>query len=89
MNQKNLTTQANNFASYFIINDLDSEFVELSEENLEQIVGGVTSDAGPGDSLRAVITILPLLPPPPPVPTPGPWQPPPYPYWVGKLWRAN
>jgi hypothetical protein len=88
MNQKNLTTQTNNFDSSFTIKDLDAEFVELSEENLEQIVGGVT-EGGPGDSLRSVPTILPLLPPPPPpVPAPEPWQPSPYPYWVGKLWRG-
>jgi len=85
MNQKNLTTQVNNFVNRLTIKDLDAEFVELSEENLEQIVGGITSDGGPGDSLRSVPTTLPT-----PVPAPEPWHPlvlvPQYPYWLPERW---
>jgi hypothetical protein len=41
MNQKNLTTQMNNSANCLTIKDLPAEMVELSDEALSQVWGGV------------------------------------------------
>jgi hypothetical protein len=81
MNKKDSIIQRNNSVKHFTIQNSSTELVELLEEDLKQIVGGVRLDGGPGDTLRAVITILPLLPPPPPPPPPTPtWNPPPFPW---------
>jgi hypothetical protein len=41
MNQKNLTTQVKNSANRLTIKDLPAEMVELSDEALSQVCGGI------------------------------------------------
>jgi len=76
MEQKNLITQANDSANHLTLQDVSAELVELSEKDLEQIFGGVRSDGGPGDGVRAASTPLTTAVPPPPPPPPEPWHPP-------------
>jgi bacteriocin leader peptide (microcyclamide/patellamide family) len=40
MNKKNLISQMVNPVNHLTINNLPAELVELSEENLQQVVGG-------------------------------------------------
>jgi|GEM_PF-3312947 len=53
MNKKNLMAQANNSDNCFPVKNLLAELVELSERELEQIVGGSRENTGlPPDKMQ-------------------------------------
>jgi bacteriocin-like protein len=61
MNKKKLIAQANDSVSHLTLQDLPIELNELSDEDLQQIVGGITLVYDP--YRKVCIPTLPHLPP--------------------------
>jgi bacteriocin-like protein len=61
MAKKNSMTQVNGSVTYLIIQDIPTEMVELSEKDLQQVVGGFRGDKKGSETVRVKTIKVPFL----------------------------